>query len=121
MASKNKRISRARGRTARELVNETAPPAPRTPEDIAREIHRIELQIAATSRVARESKLRRGDSLPPLERSRRTLRPVGLTLAQARSRRARLFLQAAVFVTSLVLLAGAAAWVYKMWLTARGS
>ena len=121
MPAGNKRIRRP-SRSARELIAETSPaPAPRTSQDLAREIHRVELQIAATRRMEFESKLRRGDSLPPPDHSRgRAMRPVGLTHVQARRERGRVFLQAAMFVTTLILLAGAGAGIYKMWLAAHG-
>ena len=121
MKKQNKRVRRSRStsaRSARELIAETKP-EPRTTEELLREIHRVELAIASTTRVASENKSRRGDSLPPPDRLRGP-RPIGLTIAQARSKRARFMMHAAAFVTTFLLLAGAALGIYKMWLAVHG-
>ena len=117
MASTNRRISRPRSRTAKALAK--SEPAPKSVQELTKMVNRLEVDIAATSRLAFEEKRRRGDTLPPPEGMMRRARPIAkqtrLMYQQERSRRRKQMLQAAMFLTTLVLFAGAAAWVYKLW------
>lgn len=111
----NKRIKRPRVRTARELVVESQP---RSAADLKREVHRLEVEIAASHRLGAEHQLRHRDTLPPsdhLRRGRSYAVQQRLTYGQSRLRRARLAMQAAMFLVSASLLAGAAAWLYRFW------
>lgn len=117
----NKRL-RSRSRTVRELVNEpkTAPrsqSAKARARDLASEIHRLEVEIVATNRLAREHRARTRDMLPALERGHRPTGFAALTHSQKRTRRHRFYLQAAQFAVTSCLVMGAGAWLYKFWLT----
>ena len=119
----NKRI-RSRSRSARELANEPKL-APRAQSgrdrarNLASEIHRLEVEIVATQRLAREHRARNHNMLPALDRERSSA-PRGfgaLTHSQKRTRRHRIYLQAAQFAVTSCLVVGAGAWLYKLWLT----
>ena len=111
--SANKRIRKSPDRTARALVAETKS-APRRADDLKKEVHRLEVEIATAGRVASER--RHGGSF-----SASSARAKGygvqqrLTYSQARKRRARWVMQVAMFLTSTCLLAGAGAWLYRFW------
>ena len=108
----NKRIRRSSDRTAKSLAKETPI---LSASDLKREVHRLEVAIAAVPREMRGS----SNMLPPPESMRRG-RSGGsaarLTYAQAQKRRQQLWLGFAQFVVSAVLLAGATAWIYKLWM-----
>ena len=108
----NKRIRRKPARSTRELVAETAP-APKRAADLRKAVHRLEVEIATAGRLASES--RGGSSTRQLGYASQQR----LTHAQARQRRARWMMQAAMFLTSTCLLAGAGAWLYRFWLSVR--
>ena len=111
----NKRIRRSSARTAKALAQETPILNPR---DLKKQVHRLEVEIAATPRMSLEHLKKFGDMLPPPDSMRRRT-PIAsaarLTHAQALKRRQQLWLGFAQFLVSSVLLAGAAAWVYKLW------
>src|SRR5438552_728178 len=109
----NKRIRRPRSRTARELVAETAPA---NAADLKRQVHRLEVEIAATGRLALESRRNApGIWIPPASGAKSAVSRQSLTFAQMRKRRARRLMQTGMFVTSTCLLGGAAAWLYRFW------
>jgi len=117
----NKRI-RSSSRSARDLVNEpkTAPRAQTAKaraRDLASEIHRLEVEIVATQRLAREHRTRTRDMLPALDRGPAPRGFGALTHSQKRTRRHRFYLQAAQFAVTSCLVVGAGAWLYKLWLT----
>lgn len=119
----NKRIS-SRSQSARDLVNEPklaprAKTAKTKARDLASEIHRLEVEIVATQRLAREHRVRNHNMLPALERDRGPARRgfSALTHAQKRTRRHRFYLQAAQFAVTSCLVVGAGAWLYKLWQT----
>ena len=117
----NRRISRSRSNTAKDLARaEKAAPTPRNAQararELASEVHRLEVEIVATTRLAREHRVRNADTLPALDRRSSSARGIAaLTLAQKRSRRHRFYLQTAQFAITSCLLAGAAAWLFKLW------
>ncbi len=92
----NKRL-RSRSHTVRDLVNEpkTAPrsqTAKARARDLASEIHRLEVEIVATNRLAREHRARTRDMLPALERGHTPRGFAALTHSQKRTRRHRFYL-----------------------------
>jgi hypothetical protein len=116
----NKRMPRSRARSARDLANEgkAAPSRRLTAQERARqlanEVHRLEVEIVATQRMAREHRARNVNTLPAPERQSGP-RSFALTHSQKRSRRYRFYLQSAQFLITACLVAGAGAWLYKLW------
>jgi hypothetical protein len=118
----NKRISSSRSRSAKDLANEGKPIASRLTAEararqLANEVHRLEVEIVASQRLAREHRARNVNILPAPERSGRPRGFASLTHAQKRSRRHRFYLQGAQFLVTTCLVAGAGAWLYKLWLS----
>lgn len=116
----NKRIRRPRARSAKDLTNagKIAPShvtAKARARQLAEEVRRLEVAIVATDRLAREHRVRNANMLPALDRGSRPSRLTALTHAQKRSRRRRLYLQAAQFAVTSSLVAGAGAWLFKLW------
>lgn len=111
----NKRISRSSDRTAKSLAKETPI---LSASDLKRQVHRLEVAIAAEPRMRDEYRQKSSNTLPPPDSMRRS-KPLAsaarLTHAQALKRRQQLWLGFAQFIVSAVLLAGAAAWIFKLW------
>lgn len=112
--SANKRIRKPQSRTARSLVAET-PTAPLRTGDLKKAVHRLEVEIAAAGRIASERRKRGLGSAPVSGSARGYAVQQRLTYAQARKRRTRWLMQAAMFLTSTSLVAGAGAWLYRLW------
>lgn len=112
----NKRIRRTSDRSAKSLAKE-APIL--SASDLKRKVHRLEVDIAAAPRMFEEQRQKFRHTMPPPDSMRRGT-PIAsaarLTHAQALKRRQQLWLGFAQFVVSAVLLAGAAAWIYKLWM-----
>ncbi len=110
----NKRIRRTSDRTAKSLAKET--PILST-SDLRKKLHRLEVDIAAAPRRMEEYRQKNSGMLPPPESRRGS--PIAsaarLTYAQSLKRRQQLWLGFAQFIVSAVLLAGAAAWIFKLW------
>ncbi len=81
---------------------------------LADEVHRLEVEIVATQRMAHEHRARNVNTLPAPERQSGP-RSFALTHSQKRSRRYRFYLQGAQFLVTACLVAGAGAWLYKLW------
>jgi hypothetical protein len=111
----NKRIRRTSDRTAKSLAKETPV---LSPSELKKQVHRLEVAIAAAPRELEEHRRKWSHTLPPPDSMRRG-KPVAsaarLTHAQALKRRQQLWLGFAQFLVSAVLLAGAAAWLFKLW------
>lgn len=112
----NKRVRRTNDRSARSLAQETPV---LSASDLKRKVHRLEVDIAAAPRMLEEHRRKYSNMLPPpdtMHRGKPLMSAARLTHAQALQRRQQLWLGFAQFIVSAVLLAGAAAWVYKLWL-----
>jgi hypothetical protein len=109
----NKRIRKSSARTTKDLVAQTKP-VPMRADELKKAMHRLEVEIVAAGHAASER--RHGGAF-----SQSSARAKGcgvqqrLTYAQARERRSRFALQAAMFLTSTCLVAGAGAWLYRFW------
>ncbi len=123
--SGNKRIRRPqpelRG-TLQESLQAAPPKAKKSLKDQTRDlqsqVHRLEVEIAATSRIVREDKMRTRDYLSPPERLAAGARSKGksrLTYAQAREKRNRFYMQGLEFFVTGILLVGACAALYSWW------
>lgn len=110
----NKRIRKSSSRSAKELVAETKP-VPMRPDELKRAMHRLEVEIVAAGRDVSARRQRGGTFSQPSARAKGYGVQQRLTYAQARERRSRFALQAAMFLTSTCLLAGAVAWLYRFW------
>lgn len=111
----NKRVPRTNDRSATSLAKETPV---LTASELKRQVHRLEVAIAAAPRELEEHRRKWNHMLPPPDSMRRgkpTASAVRLTHAQALKRRQQLWLGFAQFLVSAVLLAGAAAWLFKLW------
>src|SRR5690349_17356436 len=99
----NKLLKKSRSRTVQDLVSESKP-APPSAADLRKQVHRLEVEIAATSRLAAQRRMRDGEVLPPPEPMRHSRKSYAvqqrLTHAQARRRRTRRLMQAAMFLVS---------------------
>ncbi len=118
--SDNKRIRRKPSRSAKDLANtgKIAPAhltAKAKARHLADEVRRLEVAIVSTQRLAREHRVRNHNVLPALDRTEAKRGFSALTHAQKRSRRHRFYLQVAQFAVSSCLVAGAGAWLYKLW------
>ena len=111
----NKRIRRSSDRTARAIARETPV---LSASDLKMKVHRLEVDIASAPRRFEEQRRKFGNMLPPPESVHRGMQLASgarLTHAQALKRRQQLYLGFAQFLVSAVLLAGAGAWVFKLW------
>lgn len=82
------------------------------------QLHRLEVEIAATSRVfADERRRRHRDELPPPEEYRVRRKGRRLTLAQESEKRKKIYMQAVEFAVTALLFIGACSWLYKWWLS----
>ena len=123
---KNKRLNsaRPRGAEAPARAAKAAAPQPRvlTPQQQAKEIedriHRLEVEIAASPRLAQERYLRNRDMVPPPDAGLRARgqRPERLTHAQMAAKRRLKMLLMVEYLIGLILVLGAAAWAYKGYL-----
>ena len=116
----NKYVPRNRARSAKDLANaeKTAPAhvtAKARARQLADEVHRLEVAIVATTRLAREHRVRNANILPALESHGRQRGFAALTHGQKRTRRHRFYLQSAQFIVTSCLVAGAGAWLFKLW------
>ena len=110
----NKRIRKSPARTTKALVAETKP-VPMRADDLKKAMHRLEVEIVAAGRDASERRHRDGSFSPSSTHAKGYGVQQRLTYAQARERRSRWVMQAAMFLTSTCLLAGAGAWLYRFW------
>lgn len=108
----NKRIRRSSARTTKDLVAETKP---MKVDDLKKAMHRLEVEIVAAGRAASERRQREGASSLTSGRSKGYGVQQRLTYAQERERRSRFALHAAMFLTTTCLVAGAGAWLYRLW------
>ncbi|TLD69844.1 hypothetical protein FEM03_16115 [Phragmitibacter flavus] len=125
--SANKRIRKpSTAKTAKDLLALDMPSTVRKPkvlkdkaELLKDEVHRLEVAIAATSKVFSEQRRRRNDDeLPPPERSAPKRRgEQRLTLAQASEKRRVFYMQVLEFTVTALLFVGACAWLYQWWLS----
>jgi len=120
----NKRITnRAKVRSAKELARQAVEtPQPRRLKDKAKDLegklHRLEVEIAASSRIYGETRRRSRDELPPPEPSRKIRSgPKRLTHAQTREKRRTFYMQVLEFAVTALLFVGACAWLYQWWLS----
>ncbi len=111
----NKRVRRTNDRSAKVLAKETPALSAR---ELKQQVLRLEVAIAAAPRELEEQRRKWNHTLPPPDLMRRG-KPIAsaarLTHAQAQKRRQQLYLGFAQFLVSAVLLAGAAAWLVKLW------
>lgn len=87
-------------------------------KELQGQLHRLEVEIAASSHVfAQERRRRSRDELPPPDefRFRRKGKGRRLTLAQASEKRKKVYMQIAEFVVMLLLFIGACSWLIKFW------
>ncbi len=111
----NKRIRRTNDRSAKSLAKETPI---LSASDLKRQVHRLEVAIAAAPREFEEQRRRSSHTMPPpdsMRHGKASASAARLTHAQALKRRQQLWLGFAQFLVSAVLLAGAAAWIYQLW------
>lgn len=126
----NKRVRKSsKARDAQDLLGseggrgvEVPVRRPRSLKDKERELqgqlHRLEVEIAATSRVFADERRRRNENeLPPPEGYRSRAKGKRLTLAQAREKRRVFYMQVVEFAVTLLLMVGACAWLYQWWLS----
>lgn len=90
--------------------------------DLANNVRRLEVEIAATSRMAQESRIRNRDILPPPDsiRRRHSYSKPRMSFAQSRTKRRALALQFTEFTITLLLFVGACAWLYQWWSSRHG-
>ena len=112
--SANKRIRKSPARNAKDLIGETAP---RRALDLKKEVHRLEVEIAAAANFAADHRQHRGAYSPKSAQARGYGVQPRLIRSQARKHQARWVMQVAMFLTSTCLLAGAGAWLYRFWLS----
>lgn len=122
----NKRIRKPSSKTVTSLLDESAPRRPKTLREqsleLENKVRRLEVEIAATTRMAHESRIRNRDVLPPPE----TIRggtghaKARLSFAQSRTKRRALAFQFTEFTITLLLFVGACAWLYQWWLSRHG-
>lgn len=110
----NKRIRKSSARSTKDLVAQTKP-VPLRADQLRKAMHRLEVEIVAAGRDVSERRQRGGTSSQSSARSGGYGVQQRLTYAQARERRSRFALQAAMFLTSTCLVAGAGAWLYRFW------
>jgi len=119
--SRNVRINKARPKSAQDLI--LAPSRPGKPaslkakaQDLEKTLHRLEVEIAMTSRLDRERKLRNRNTIPAPERTR--VRASGrLTHAQTLEKRRKLLMQILEFTITALIFVGACAGLYQWWLS----
>lgn len=125
--STNKRIRKPRAASAQSLLDLPAvAPKPKTlkakASDLEMKVHRLEVEIAATSRIAQERKLRNRNVVPPPDESRGFAQgATRLTHAQSLEKRRKLMLQILEFSVTALLFIGGCAWLYKWWLARMGA
>jgi hypothetical protein len=110
----NKRIRKSPARTTKALVAETTA-APLRASDLKKAVHRLEVEIASAGRIASEHRHRGTSALSSPARAKGYGVQQRLTHAQTRKRRARWLMQTAMFLTSTCLVAGAGAWLFRLW------
>lgn len=126
--STNKKISsRSRSKTVSSMLNSPAPAAkPKSLKEKTKElqnkVHRLEVEIASTSRLATERRQRYRDTLPPPEKSGfARSKQQRLTHAQKREQNQRLMIKVVEFAVMALLVAGGLAWLYQTWVARSAS
>ena len=121
--SKNVRINKSRPKSTEDLLSE-GPSRTRKPttlkakaQDLEKTLHRLEVEIAATSRLAHESKIRNRNTIPAPERTKFARSQHRLTHAQSREKNRKLMMQVMEFVVTALLFVGACAGLYQWWLS----
>ncbi len=112
--SANKRIKKSSSRSAKDLIGETAP---RRVLDLKQQVHRLEVEIATAAHYAAAHKQHRGGFSSKSAHTKGYGVQQRFTHSQARKHQARWVMQVAMFLTSTCLLAGAGAWLYRLWLS----
>lgn len=117
----NRKMRPKSGKTATDLARETkAKSKQKAPskEELEEAVYKLEVSISASSREAREHYLNNLDMVPPLTPVRKakpaSVKPK-LTYAQARAVRNKRMMEAAEFVVTFILIAGALSGLYKWW------
>lgn len=122
----NKRVRKSSSKTVTSLLDEPVSRRPKTLREQSLEleskVRRLEVEIAATTRMAHESRIRNRDILPPPDaiRGGAGQSRTRLSFAQSRTRRRALALQFTEFTITLLLFVGACAWLYQWWLSRHG-
>jgi hypothetical protein len=118
----NKRITKSSGRSAKSELLETSKPAARKRQPSVREMqeqmHRLEVEIAAAPRLARQKYLETLDVVPApesLKKKRPSIGKAQLSYAQKLAKKRARNLQLAEFAISFTLIAGLVAWIVKWW------
>ena len=118
----NKRITKSTIRSAKSELLEAANPVARKRQPSVREIqehmHRLEVEIAAAPRLARQKYLDTLDVVPAPEvfkRKRPSAAKTQLSYAQKLAKKRARNLQLAEFAISFTLIAGLVAWIVKWW------
>lgn len=90
--------------------------------ELESKVRRLEVEIAATSRMAQESRIRNRDLLPPPDSVRGgfAYSKTRMSFAQSRTKRRAVALQFTEFTITLLLFVGACAWLYQWWLSRHG-
>jgi hypothetical protein len=124
--STNKRINNPRAKSAKDMLSEgkgrsVKPKSLKAKaEDLEKTLHRLEVEIAATSRLAHEKKIKNRNFVPPPERSGFARSAGRKTHAQKLEQRRKLLIQVAEFSFTALLFVGACAWLYQWWLSRGG-
>lgn len=124
--STNKRIRKPSSKTMTSLLDEATPRRPKTLREqsieLESKVRRLEVEIAATTRMAHESRIRNRDTLPPPDaiRGGAGRSQARLSFAQSRTKRRALAFQFTEFTITLLLFVGACAWLYQWWLSRHG-
>lgn len=122
----NKRIRKSSHKTMTSLLDEATSRRPKSLQqqslELESKVRRLEVEIAATGRMAQESRIRNRDILPPPDSIKGVFghSKVRLSLAQTRTRRLALTLQFTEFVITLLLFVGACSWLYQWWMSRHG-
>ncbi len=117
----NKRVSKATSKTAKSALLATPPKASkRQPSmtELKEQMHRLEVEITAAPRLARQKYLETLDVVPApdtIRRKRPTAAKPQLSYAQKLAKRRTRNLQLAEFALSFTLIAGLMAWIIKWW------
>jgi len=124
--SKNVRINKSRPKSAQDLLQ--SPGASRKPttlkakaQDLEKTLHRLEVEIAATSRLDQERKIRNRNTIPAPERTKFARSQRRLTHAQTREKSRKRLMQVMEFTVTALLFVGACAGLYQWWLSRGGN